>query len=146
MDVGTVRSILLCVIQFLIRNLKFKIKSEYLELLALEAMKLLKSTQEILTKDKNSEDVLQLKITEVVLVHSNIINNQYQYDSRVFFTSVPVKSFEQLRKISPTNHIYSESFHSQFAYFEVSFTDQNFIHRDRRQKNVNLIINDKGIS
>ena len=68
-------------------------------------MKLLGSTQEKITKDKNSENVLQLEITEVVLVHCNIINNHYQHDSRVFPTFVLSKSFEQLINVSPTNYI-----------------------------------------
>ena len=35
-----------------------------------------------MTKDKNGENVPHLGITEVVLVHCNIINNAYQHDSR----------------------------------------------------------------
>ena len=51
-------------------------------------------------KDKNGE------ITEVVLVHSNIVNNDYQQDSRVFYTFVPNKLFGSLLEKSPTNHIF----------------------------------------
>ena len=46
-------------------------------------MKLLGSTENKKTKDKNSENVSHLKITEVLLVHCNIVNNDYQQDSRV---------------------------------------------------------------
>ena len=35
----------------------------------------------------------QLVITEVVLVHCNIVNNQYQYGSRVSWISIPNKLF-----------------------------------------------------
>ena len=44
-------------------------------------MKLLGSTGNKITKDKNGENVLQLEIKEVVLVHCNMIKNDYQQDS-----------------------------------------------------------------
>ena len=50
----------------------------YLELLTLETMKLLGSTKSKITKDKNGENVPHLEITEVVLVHCNIVNNDSQ--------------------------------------------------------------------
>ena len=57
----------------------FKIKTaHYLELLTPETMKLLGSTENKITKDKNGENVPHLEITEVVLVHCNIVNNDYQ--------------------------------------------------------------------
>ena len=59
-------------------------------------MKLLGSTEGKITKDKNGENVLYLEITEVVLVHCNNGNNDYQQDSRVLYTFIPNKSFGQL--------------------------------------------------
>ena len=56
-------------------------------------MKLLGSTKSKITKDKNGENVPHLEITEVVLLHCNTVNNNYQHDSRVFYTFVPNKSF-----------------------------------------------------
>ena len=44
-------------------------------------MKLLGSTENKITKDKNGENVTHLEITEVVLVHRNMVNNDYQQDS-----------------------------------------------------------------
>ena len=35
------------------------------------------------------------------------------------------RSFDQLANISPNNHIYPETFYSEFSYIEVRFTDQN---------------------
>ena len=62
----------------------FKIKNGYsLELLTPETMKLLGSTKNKITKDKNGENITHLEITEVVLVHCNIVDNDYQQDSRV---------------------------------------------------------------
>ena len=66
-----------------------------------------------------------LEITEVVLVHSNIVNNDYQQDSRVWHTFVPKKSFGQLLDISPKDFIFLKTFDSDFSYIEVWFTDQN---------------------
>ena len=56
-------------------------------------MKLLGSTEKKITKHNNGENVPQLDIAEVVLVHCNIVNNDYQYDSRVLYTFVPNKPF-----------------------------------------------------
>ena len=85
----------------------FKIKTGYyLELLTPETMKLLGSTKDNITKDENGENVPHLEITEVVLIHCNIVNNDYQQDSRVLYTFVPSKSFGQLLDISPKNFIF----------------------------------------
>ena len=57
-------------------RIAFKIKTGYyIELLWLETMKLLGSTKSKINKDKNSENVPHLDITEVILVHWNIANN-----------------------------------------------------------------------
>ena len=88
-------------------------------------MKLLGSTENKITKDKNSENVLHLEITEVVLVHCNIVNNDYQQDSQVLYTFVPNKPFGSLLEISPTNHIILKTFNSEYDEIKVWFTDQN---------------------
>ena len=50
-------------------------------------MEPLRSTKNNLTNDKNGENVLHLKIAEVVLVHCDIVNNNhYQQDSGVLYT------------------------------------------------------------
>ena len=60
-------------------RITFKIKDGYcLELLTREKMKLLGSAENKITKDKNGENAPHLQITEVVLVHCNIVNNDYQ--------------------------------------------------------------------
>ena len=107
-------------------RITFKVKKGYsLELLTPETMKLLGSTENKITKDKNGENVPHLEITEVVLVHCNIVNNDYQQDSRVLYTFVPNKPFGSLLDISPTNHIFLKTFNSEYNEFEVWFTDQN---------------------
>ena len=72
----------------------FKIKNGYsLELLTSETMKLLGSTKNKITKDKNGENVPHLEITEVILIYCEIVNTYYQEDSRVLYTFVPNKPF-----------------------------------------------------
>ena len=88
-------------------------------------MKLLGSTENKVTKDKNGESVPHLEITEVVLAHCNIVNNDYNQDSRVLYTFVPNKPFGSLLEISPTNHIFLKTFNSEYNESEVWFTDQN---------------------
>ena len=88
-------------------------------------MKLLGGAENKITKDKNGENVPHLEIAEVVLVHSNIVNNDYQQDSRVLYTFVPNKPFGSLLEISPTNHIFLKTFNSEYDEIKVWFTDQN---------------------
>ena len=85
----------------------FKIKNGYyLELLTLETMKLLGSTESKITKDKNGENIPHLEIVELVLVHCNLVNNDYQQDSRILYTFVPNKAFGSLLEILPPNHFF----------------------------------------
>ena len=69
-------------------------------------MKLLGNTKSKITKDENGENLPHLDITEVVLVHCNIVNNDYEHDLRVVYTFVPNRSFSQLLNISPKNFIF----------------------------------------
>ena len=50
-------------------------------------------------QNKDGEDVPKLESVEVVLVHCNLINNNYQQVSKVLFTFVPNKQFGQLINI-----------------------------------------------
>ena len=104
----------------------FKIKTGYyLQLLTPETMKLLGSTKNKITNNKNGENVQHTEITEVVLVHVNNVNNDYQQDSRVLYTFVPNKPFGNLLEITPTNFISLKTFNSEFQTIEVWFTYQN---------------------
>ena len=106
-------------------RITFKIKNGYtLELLTKETMKLLGSTKNKITKDKNGENVPHLEITEAILVHCNMVNNDYQQDSRVLYTFIPNKSFGSLLDITPSNHIFLKTFNSEYAETVVWFTDQ----------------------
>ena len=77
-------------------RIMFKIKiGFYLELLTPETIKLLGSTKSKIPNNENGENVPTLEITEVVLVHCNIVNNNYQKNSGVLYTFAPNKSFGQ---------------------------------------------------
>ena len=63
-------------------------------------MKLLGGNKSKIAQDKNGENIPNLKITQVVLVHCNIVNNDYKQDSRALCTFIPNKLFGQLLDIS----------------------------------------------
>ena len=106
-------------------RITFKIKNGYyLELLTPETMKLLGSTESKITKDKDGENVPDLEVVELVLVHCNLVNNDYQQDSRILFTFVPNKSFGSLLEISPTNQVFLKTFNSEFQEVKIWFTYQ----------------------
>ena len=96
-----------------------------LEFLITEIMKLFGSTGNRITKGKNGETVTQLEITGLILVHCNVVNKDYQQDSKVLYIFVPSKPFGSLLKISPTNYIFLKTFNSEFQFTEVWFIDQN---------------------
>ena len=101
-------------------RITFKIKSGYyLELLKPETMKLVGSTVSKINKDKNGENVPNLEVVEVVLVHCNIANNDYQQESRILHTFVPNKTFRSLLEISPKNHVFLKTFNSEFKEIKV---------------------------
>ena len=88
-------------------------------------MKLLGSTKSKIIKNEHGKNLPQLKITEAVLVHCNIVSSNYQQNSRVFHIFVFNKSFGQLLDISPKNFINSKTFNSEFSYIKVWFTIKN---------------------
>ena len=72
----------------------FKVKTRYkLELLSPEKIKLLWSTKKDVHQDKYGEDVAKLESVKIVLMHYNLLNNNYQQASEVSFTLVPSKQF-----------------------------------------------------
>ena len=79
-------------------------------LLTPETRKLHGDTGNEITKGKNGENMTHFKITKVVIGHCNIVNNDYQQDSRVLYTFVPNKPFGSLL---------------EFQAIEVWFTNQN---------------------
>ena len=123
-------------------RIMFKIKSgRYLELSTPETIKLLGSAENKITKDKNGENVPRLEVIELVLVHCILVNNDYQQDSRILYSFVPNKTFGSLLEISPTNHIFLETFNSEFQEIKIWFTDQTSAPLELEDKiNVPLMI------
>ena len=87
-------------------------------------MKLLGSTKNDVDSDKNSENVPRLESVEVVLVHCNLVNNDYKHTSKVLFSFVPNKQFGQLINISPHSLTMMNRVNTEFSFVEVWFTDQ----------------------
>ena len=101
-------------------RITFKIeKGHSYEFLTPETMKLLGSTKNKISKDKNGANVPHFEITEVVLVHCKIVNNDYQQESRVLYTFVPNKPFGSLLEISTVSTIW------EYVEIGVRLTDQN---------------------
>ena len=75
--------------------------------------------------DKPSVQIYANKIENRVSFKINIVNNDYQQDSRVLHTFVPNKSFGSLLGISPTHHIFLKTFNWEYDESIVWFTDQN---------------------
>ena len=104
----------------------FKIKTGYkLELLSEETMQLLGSSKNVIDKNKDEEIVPRLETVEVVLLHCNLVNNNYQQASKVLFTFVPNKKFGQLITITSHTLTMLKTTNAEFSFTEIWFTDQN---------------------
>ena len=88
-------------------------------------MKLLGGTKKDVDQDKDGEDVPKLESVEVVLVHCNLVNNNYQQASKALFTFVPDKQFGQLINIAPHSLTTLSTTNTEFLSIEVWFTDQD---------------------
>ena len=101
-------------------RITFKIKhGYYLELLTPEIMKLLGGTESKITKDKKDGNMPHLEIIEFVLVHCNLVNNDYQQDSRIVHTSFPNKPFGSLLGVLPTHYIFLITFNSEIQEISI---------------------------
>ena len=87
-------------------------------------MRLLESTKKDVDKEKDNENVPKLESIEVVLVHCNLVKNDYQDTSKVLFTFVPNKKFGQLIYISPHSLAMMNTVNTEFSSVDVCFTDQ----------------------
>ena len=85
-------------------------------------MKVFGSTENEITKNENGKNLPHLEIKAVVLVHGNIVNNDYQQDSRVLYTFVPNKSLGSLLEMFQKN-IFLKTFNLEFLNIEVWFTN-----------------------
>ena len=88
-------------------------------------MKWLGSTKKDVDQNKDGEDIPKLESAEVVLLHCNLVNNNYQQASKVLFTFVPNKQFGQLINIASHSLIMLSTANTDFSSTEVWFTNQN---------------------
>ena len=82
-------------------------------------MKLFGSNTSKITKDETGENMLHLEITEVILFHCNIINNDYQKDSRYLYKFINYQIFH------PRRLYFQKCLTKNFHVLQVLFTDQN---------------------
>ena len=102
----------------------FKIKTGYkLELLAEETMQLLGSSKKVIDKNKDGEIVPRLETVEVVLVHCNLVNNNYQQASKVLFTFLSNEQFGQLITITPHSPTMLKTTNAEFSFIEIWLTN-----------------------
>ena len=88
-------------------------------------MQLLGSSKKVIEKKKDGEIVPRLETVGVVLVHCNLVSNNYQQASKVLFTFVPNKQFGQLITITSHSLTMLKLTNAGFSFIEIWFTDQN---------------------
>ena len=88
-------------------------------------MQLLGSSKKEIDINKDEEIVPRLETVEVLLVHCNLVNNNYQQGSEVLFTFVPNKQLGQLLTITPHSLTMLKATNAEFSFIEIWFTDQN---------------------
>ena len=88
-------------------------------------MELSGRTKKYVDQDKDREDVPKLESFEVVLVHFDLVNNNYQQASKALLTFVPNKQFGQLINISSHSLTMLSITNTEFSSIKVWFTDQN---------------------
>ena len=94
-------------------------------MLSEETMQLLGNSKKVIDKNKDGEIVPRLETVEVVLVHCNLVNNNYQQASILLFTFVPNKQLGQLITITPYSITMLKTTNGEFSFIEIWFTDQN---------------------
>ena len=103
----------------------FKIKTGYkVELLTNEKIKLLLDGL-IIDTDKNGNNVPELENVHSVLLHCNVVHNDYLQNSKLLYCFVPDKGFGQLLSIQAKALIQSRTTNSIFDHIKIWFTDQN---------------------
>ena len=89
-------------------------------------MQLLGSLKKVIDKSKDGEITPRLETVEVILVHCNLVNNNYQQACKVLFTFVVLnKQFGQLITIKPHSQTMLKTTNAEFIFIEIWFTDQN---------------------
>ena len=98
-----------------------------LEFMSPETQKFLGFSVNKVTGTGNGDKVPQLETVQTVLVHCNLVDNDYQRDSMILYSFVPDKSFGNILSIQPSDFIWLKTFNSEFNYIEVWFSDQDSV-------------------
>ena len=85
-------------------------------------MKLFGSTEKLIGKTKNGKNEPSLGVVEVVLVQCNLVDNQYQQKSEVFYTFMPNKSYAYLSNVEPSNLAFLKTYNAEFDDISIKFT------------------------
>ena len=113
-------------INIICNKLGFKIKDVFkLELQVPETMKFFGSTEKLIDKTKNRENVQSLDVVEVFLVQFNLVDNQYQQTYEVLYTFTTNKSYAYLLNVKPSNLVFLKTYNTDFDENIIKFTDQN---------------------
>ena len=103
----------------------FKIKDGYkLELQTSETIKVFGSIGKLIGKTKNGENVPSLEVVELVLVQSNLVDDQYQQKSEVLCTFTPNKSSTYLLNVEPSNSVFLKTHNTDFVEVVIQLTGQ----------------------
>ena len=102
----------------------FKIKTGYKLGITPETMKLSGSAKKDVGKDMDCKNVPKLESVELVLVHCNLLKNDYQHTSKVLFTFVPNKQFGELINILPYSLTIINTVNTKISFVEIWFIDQ----------------------
>ena len=101
-------------------GLVLKVKDVYkLELQTAEIMKLFANKKILLAKVKIGENVSSLEVAEVVLVQCNLVDNQYQQNSKVLCTFTPNKFYTYLLNVEPSNIVFLKTFDEIIITFNI---------------------------
>ena len=88
-------------------------------------MQLFGSSKKVVHKNRDGEIVPRLETVEVVLVHCNLVNNNYLQQYKVLFPFVPNKQFGQLITITPYSPTMLKATNAEFSFIEIWFTGEN---------------------
>ena len=88
-------------------------------------MQLLGSSKKYIDQNKDGEIVPRLETVEVVLVHCNLVNNNYQQASKALFSLVSNEQFSQLITVTSHSPTMLKTTNAEFSFIEIWFTDQN---------------------
>ena len=83
------------------------------------------AAKKTIRKTKNKENLPSLEVVEVVLVHSNLVDNEYQQKSEVLYNCMPNESYTYLLNVEPSNLVFLKAYNTEFDEIIITFLYQN---------------------